>query len=217
MSHELVPDHAGDATGDQADWRRRDQADWRHRDQADWKRERRGPFGRLLTRAVGPYVDRATILGILLLVVLVTLPRLRSLAIHENELDALRTLDVLGGEVFAAEGARPERLGELFADASDDAALLERRLADTRVLDDGRLLLRYGYLFELVEGPRGPGVRAWPVEQGRTGQGAFWLGADLSLCGDANREARWSGPSRPPSPAEVGDWRALEPPAAADL
>ena len=159
-----------------------------------------------LGRRLAPYFDRATILGILLLVVLVTLPRLRSMAIHENELDALRTLGVLGGEVFAADAERPARLGELFAKDED----LDRRLADTDVLDEGRLLVRYGYLFELVEGPEGPGVRAWPVERGRTGQGAFWLDHRLGLHGDANRATRWSGPERPPSADEAAAWRALE-------
>lgn len=206
MSSELAPHSTERSAGSSSG----------QRDGAAWSATGSGPLARVANRYLAPYVDRATILGILLLVVLVTLPRLRSLAIHENELDALRTLDILGGEVFAAEGARPERLGELFGE-SEESALLGRRLADTRVLEDGRVLLRYGYLFELVEGPQGPGVRAWPVEQGRTGQGAFWLGADLSLCGDANREARWSGPARPPSPTDVRAWRELDPPAAGDL
>lgn len=166
--------------------------------------------GTWLQRRIGPYLDRATIFGILLLVVLVTLPRLRSLAIHENEIDALRTLGVLGGEVFAAANASPDRLGELFTEESG----LQRRLADTRVLDDGRLLLRYGYLFELVESQNVRGVRAWPVEHGRTGNGAFWLDAELGLLGSANREARWSGVERPPSPVDAHAWTALELPGS---
>lgn len=166
--------------------------------------------GGWLQRKLTPHLDRATILGILLLVVLVTLPRLRSLAIHENEMDALRTLGVLGGEVFAAEVAAPDRLGALFTPESG----LERRLADTRVLEDGRVLLRYGYLFELVEDQSGLGVRAWPVEHGRTGQGAFWLDAQRELHGSSNREARWSGVARPPAPSEVRSWRALELPGS---
>jgi len=166
--------------------------------------------GSWIRRKLSPYLDRATILGILLLVVLVTLPHLRSLAIHENEIDALRTLGVLGGEAFAAESAPPARLGELFTPESG----LERRLADTHVLEDGRLLLRYGYLFELVEGQDGRGVRAWPVEHGRTGHGAFWLDADRGLHGSSNREARWSGVERPPTPADARAWSALELPGS---
>lgn len=166
--------------------------------------------GGWLQRRLAPHLDRATILGILLLVVLVTLPRLRSLAIHENEMDALRTLGVLGGEVFAAESAAPDRLGALFTPESG----LERRLADTRVLEDGRLLVRYGYLFELVDDRTGRGVRAWPVEHGRTGQGAFWLDAERGLHGSSNREARWSGVERPPAPADVRAWNPLELPGS---
>jgi hypothetical protein len=166
--------------------------------------------GSWFQRKISPYLDRATILGIVLLVVLVTLPRLRSLAIHENEIDALRTLGVLGGEVFASESAPPDRLGQLFTPDSG----LERRLADTRVLEDGRLLLRYGYLFELVGGQGGRGVRAWPVEHGRTGHGAFWLDAERGLHGSSNREARWSGVERPPAPSEAREWNTLELPGS---
>jgi len=164
-------------------------------------------------RFVVRHLDRATILGILLLVVLVTLPRLRGLAIQENELDALRTLGILGGEVFAADHAGPDQLGDLFAAAEGLDSALERRLADTRVLDDGQRIVRYGYLFELTgdaADPAGRGLRAWPVEEGRTGQGAFWLNADLELRGNANREARWSGAGRPPVAGDVREWRSLE-------
>lgn len=166
--------------------------------------------GGWLQRRIAPHLDRATILGIVLLVILVTLPRLRSLAIHENEIDALRTLGVLGGQVFAAESAVPDRLGDLFTADSG----LERRLADTRVLEDGRVLLRYGYLFELVESDAGRGVRAWPVELGRTGQGAFWLDAQLGLTGTPNREERWSGIDRRPSASDTRNWTALELPGS---
>jgi len=166
--------------------------------------------GNALTRRLAPYLDRATVLGILLLVVLVTLPRLRSMAIQENELDAMRTLGVLGGEVFAAEKASPERLGQLF----EGESALDRRLADTRVTADGRLLERYGYLFELVESEDGPCLRAWPVEEGRTGQGAFWLDADLGLRGDANQGSQWSGLEKPPTPSDARTWNALELPGS---
>ncbi len=157
----------------------------------------RGPW--LLLVAVG------------LVVVLVSLPLLRGLALKENELDAIQTMNLLGREVFAAE-AEPRTLGEL---VQTDERLL-RRLPDTCLMEDGRLLFRHGYLFELVRPPEGaPGLYAWPFAYGETGLGAFHATSAGELLGHPNQEARWSGPTRNPAglPGEASSgsvaWREV--------
>lgn len=139
-------------------------------------------------------------------VVLVSLPLLRGLALRENERDAVRALRIFGGEVFAAESAPSRNLGALL-EANEG---LQRRLPDTRLVDDGRRLFHHGYLFELSLDDGGkPFLRAWPLAHGKTGLAAFLLGPDGELLGTPNASARWSGPEGAPSLADEPAWRAL--------
>jgi hypothetical protein len=140
---------------------------------------------------------RILILAISLVVVLVSLPLLRSLALRSNELDALRTLDLLGREVFAAQAGTPS-MGQLFREDGE----LVRRLPDRRLLVGGRLMFHHGYLFEVVPAADGaPALRAWPLAHGETGLGAFSSFGKGLLLGHPNRSARWSGvSSAPPLP-----------------
>ena len=162
--------------------------------------------GRVLLCAVG------------LVVVLVTLLILRSLALRSNELDALWALDLMGGEVFAAEEPA-ESMAELFHEGGE----LARRLPDSRLLAGGRLLFHHGYLFELVPSESGGrALRAWPLAHGETGLGAFSSAAPGELLGHPNRAARWSGPGAappiPPIRLELGDLEPTgAPEAASDL
>jgi hypothetical protein len=145
-------------------------------------------------------------------VVSVTLPLLRGLAVHENERDAIRTLELFGGEVFAGPRTSLSGLGALM----ESSPSLNRRLPDTRLFADGQRIFRHGYIFCLdrSEGHE-PELLAWPYSHGETGLGAFRLGASGELYGTVNRAARWSGPSRAPSAtalAEAGgalNWRRL--------
>lgn len=157
----------------------------------------RGPW--LLLAAVG------------LVVTLVSLPLLRGLALKENELDAIRTMNLLGREVFAGE-AEPRTLGEL---VQTDERLL-RRLPDTCLMEGGRLLFRHGYLFELIRPSEGsPLLYAWPFAYGETGLGAFHATSAGELLGHPNQAALWSGPTRTPAglPGEVSSgsapWREV--------
>jgi hypothetical protein len=141
--------------------------------------------------------SRGLLAGVGLVLVLVTIPLLRSLALHENERDALRALDLLAPAVLspgASERPFPELLG---ADGE-----LARRLPDTRLLDGGRVLFHHGYLFEVVAGTAGERqLRAWPLRHGETGLGVFWSPRPGEVLGHPNRGALWSGlESAPPVP-----------------
>jgi len=137
-------------------------------------------------------------------VVLVTLPLLRSLALRSNELDALRALDLLGREVFAAE-IPVTAVGELFG---EDLPLSDR-LPDTRLLEGGRLMFHHGYLFEVVSTTDGGRVlRAWPLAHGETGLGAFTSPGPGQLLGHPNQSARWSGAGAAPPALPLADTAA---------
>lgn len=169
---------------------------------------RRETFAARLRRFLeGPWL----LLGAVgLVVVLVSLPLLQDLAVKENELDAIRTMDLLGREVFAAE-APAATLGGV---VQGNELLLER-LPDTRLLKEGRLLFRHGYLFELLRSESGARVlRAWPFHHGRTGLGAFWSTTEGKLFGHPNSRAAWSGVASPPTslpakPTAAPDWRRV--------
>jgi hypothetical protein len=152
----------------------------------------------------GPYL---LLVAVGVVVVLVSLPLLRGLALRENERDAIRTLRLFGSEVFAAPAEAPGNLGSLV----EGDATLNRHLPDTRLVDDGRRLFRHGYLFELVQTGEGtPLLRAWPFSHGETGLAAFLLGPDGRLLGTPNASARFSGPSHPPAPEDASiAWRQL--------
>ncbi len=150
-------------------------------------------------------------------VVLVSLPLLQSLALKQNEMDALRALRLLGGslpmgEVHAAEGTPLPQLSALVAEETD----LGRRLPDTKLFDDGRLLFHHGYLFEMVETDSGSlGLIAWPLAHGETGLGAFLWNGSGQILGHPNQEALWSGPENAPAWPEEGmqeanPWRPVE-------
>ncbi|MFT7671543.1 MAG: hypothetical protein ACI8X5_004264 [Planctomycetota bacterium] len=150
---------------------------------------------RLLMAAVG------------VVVALVTLPLLRSLALKENEIDALRALDFLGREVYAAENSALT-VGDLV-----ESGELAIRMPDTRLLEGGRVMFHHGYLFDLVPTEDGGRVlRAWPWAHGKTGLGAFWCDAPGILHGHPNSRAMWSGEASAPNPSTQG-WRPVAIPA----
>jgi hypothetical protein len=153
--------------------------------------------------------DHVTLFLIGLVVILVSLPRLRRFALRENETDAAHMLRVLWNESESqAVTLHPGVLGALFGPGTG----LQNRSEDVEVLDDGRLR-RHGYLFDVIETSRGGiFIGAWPWEYGRTGIGAFSIGGERGLCGNENVEGSFSGPDRPPSSAELADdraWRSM--------
>lgn len=153
--------------------------------------------------------DYVTLSAIGVVVLLVSLPKLRAFALRENELDAVTTLRVL--QVDATQRSSVMRAGGLGALlASNDTHRV--RLDDVELLPEGRLR-RHGYLFDAVEAaPRRWVLRAWPWEHAHTGLGAFEAavvetsrreaeGETTGLVlGHANPDGAFSGPgSAPPA------------------
>ncbi len=155
--------------------------------------------------------DTVTLVAVATVVLLVSLPRLRDFALRENGNDArqlMRTLaELVGGSVQAAQGVA-------IRDLVQSDAQLERQLRDVEYLDDGALLRRHGYLFELVHERSGVlGLRAWPWRHGRTGLHSYVWRPGNGIFAHPNPLGAWAGESRPPLDAvESGAWRLLPPP-----
>jgi hypothetical protein len=149
-------------------------------------------------------VDWSTIGAIVVVVVLVSIPRLRAFAVRANELDAMHMLHALAAQPAPAGH---EAIGNDLALLVLGDAGLRQRLEDLECLDDGRLR-RHGYLFDLTMlRPGEPMLRAWPWSHGQTGRSAFVWTPQRGLLAAPNHEGRFSGPSRPPLPEDVGpDW-----------
>jgi hypothetical protein len=152
------------------------------------------------------WADASVLLAVAVVVLLVSLPRLREFALRENEADA-RTLVARLGELCARE----THAGSL-AQALEREPQLVARLDDAEWLDQGRVLRRHGYLFELDASRRPARVLAWPWEHGRTGLRAFrWEAGVLQI--HSNRAGAWSGAQAPPLEDASGDgWRPVDAP-----
>jgi hypothetical protein len=157
------------------------------------RRERRSP------------IDVAVLALIGVVVVLVSLPKLRRFALHENESDAIHAVRVLGDDALEHE--------ELFA-AGRLAALVDavpgrrRQLEDLETLPDGKLR-RHGYVFEWIEGQDGgTAIVAWPWEHGRTGVEVFAIVPGGPVLGLSNADGRYGGARRPPPPPQAEHPRA---------
>lgn len=148
-----------------------------------------------------------TLVAIAAVVVVISLPRLREFALRENESDARALLSRLAAtlEVHAAE--TPRAVEELVrADGG-----LAQWTTDGEYLEDGRLLRRHGYLFDVTFGADHRwAVRAWPWRAGRTGTRAFVDVAGAALVVHPNDGARYSGLRGAPNVGELdaaAGWR----------
>jgi hypothetical protein len=152
-----------------------------------------------------------SLLAVAAVLVVVSLPRLRGLALAENEAEARATTQLFAQALRSEAGAdgrlpswrellrRPELAGVL---------------ADGELVAQGRLLRRHGYLFELTRlapslsvpsapcallaGARGGlcsmlAVHAWPWSHGATGEAAFLATAGGAELVHPNEEPRWQG------------------------
>lgn len=155
-------------------------------------------------------VDYLTLFLIGLVVVLVSLPRLRRFALRENELDAMALLATLGGDLNEfGEGLSNGGLAGLLAANPHH----ENRFEDLEVLPGG-MLRRHGYLFDAEQDEAGRWIlRGWPWDYGRTGLGSFVFTPGEGLIGNENANAVCDGPGRPPNSIEAhagsAGWRAL--------
>jgi len=150
--------------------------------------------------------DWITLGAILVVVLVVSLPRLHALTIQQNERDAIQATRMLGQSVFAMES------DPMLADLLQENQSLEHRLEDVEVLEHGRVLRRHGYLFDLAHTRTGAlTIRAWPWNCGETGYGAFILTSDGGLRGHPNEDSLWSGPGNAPAiPDSDPMWRPVE-------
>lgn len=180
---------------------------------------------RALERRVGVSVGgMLTIAVVLALLFVISVPRLRSFARHENERDARVASVLLAAELAAyldehaaetpASAVEPPSIEHL-------AEILRHRLPDIEFLESGRTMRRHGYRFEIVRlapPPPKPGevlaapptpkpvlaVCAWPDRHGRSGVPTFRALADGRLLLHANHAGRWDGVSAPAS--EFTSW-----------
>lgn len=155
------------------------------------------------------WADAAVLAAVAVVVLLVSLPRLREFALRENESDA-RTLLARLGELCTRES--PVQDGQLatLTEVLARAPQLAARLDDAEWLQGGAVLRRHGYLFELEASAPTPVIRAWPWEHGRTGCSAFrWrMGA---LEGHPNPTGEWSGMASGEAELSPAEWRPVTP------
>jgi hypothetical protein len=148
-----------------------------------------------------PLADYLTILAIVGVVVVVTIPRLRGFAVRENETDAIHMLRALATQ--PAPAGREQAGNDLALLVARDSGL-RRRLEDIECLDDGSLR-RHGYLFDMTMlRPGEPMLRAWPWSHGQTGNDAFVWTPQRGLLWNRNADGRFSGPGGAPAPADMG-------------
>lgn len=146
-----------------------------------------------------------------------TLTRLQLFAVYENERDAVALLERLGRKLDLHElSTRPTAVD--LRDAVTEAGLRVGNPADAVWLDEGRLLRRRGYLFDLGVDDAGRAcVRAWPWRAGATGVAVYAYSATAGLLGHANgwsdanglvradaQRPMWSGPEARPAVAARG-------------
>lgn len=165
-----------------------------------------------------------TIFAIVAVLVLVSLPRLRSFAATANEEDA-RSTSLRLAAALAERVLVPGELPPVEEVARDHL----RELTNAEFLDDGRQMRRHGYLFSLRRVPRpestGLGrvvyasdqepllaIVAWPWDVGRTGQAA-WVATvegDLLSLRTENEDVPldgWNGPGHaPPLGQAIASW-----------
>lgn len=144
--------------------------------------------------------------AISVVVVLVSLPRLRSFALRENEADAVYLLRTVG-EYLLESGLEQDALPDLVALLREEPEL-ERTLRNCHDFGEG-VVLRHGYLFDSCRPAPGRwALRAWPYRHGQTGRSAFvWLAGE-GLREHPNRDAAFDGPDARPDPSSAaGGWR----------
>lgn len=149
----------------------------------------------------------ATLVAVGVVVLVVSLPRLRDFALRENEEDARLVVERLAAlvenEVQAGERA-----------ANVEALVLKspgypRQFEDAEFLDGGTLMRRHGYLFEIGRPGDTLPVRAWPWQHRRTGFSAYAWTREQRLVGNANSDGSFSGPGHAPGVTSA-EWLDLD-------
>jgi hypothetical protein len=142
-----------------------------------------------------------SLLAVAAVLVVVSLPRMRGLALAENEVDASATAQLLAAALSADEAAEgaPPSWREFLARPE-----LAGVLSDGELVAEGTLLRRHGYLFELTRLAPGRSsasssartelaVRAWPWAHGATGEATFLATAGGAHLVHPNESPCWQG------------------------
>ena len=162
----------------------------------------RGSRGRAFS-----WIEALLILSILALVLASSHPRVRGKGIARNESFALATLARLSRAEREFQEASPGNFASL------STLLVEGRFRlEGGTFLEGETLRAQGYLFRLSPLPEPSGesrpanftppfvALAWPIEYGRTGNGAFSL-EGTGICRESrNARRRYSGLDQGPSP-----------------
>lgn len=141
--------------------------------------------------------------AVAVLLATLTLTRLQLFAVYENERDAVDLVERLGRGLDLHTLGDGATLGAAVAAAGTTVG----NSADAVWLDEGRLLRRRGYLFDLGRDAEGRlCVRAWPWRAGATGAAAYAWVPGAGLLGHTNGVVHaetpaplWTGPSAPPA------------------
>lgn len=147
--------------------------------------------------------------AVVVVLVVVSVPRLQDLARQENEADARATAQLLARALGSFPAPFAPTMRELVRRPELSGGLL-----DAELLQRGALLRRHGYLFEvtqlapsmslpaaplaLISGETGvlksmPAIRAWPWRHGSSGELAFLVTAAGASLLHPNSEPRWHG------------------------
>jgi len=147
--------------------------------------------------------------AVVLVLVVVSVPRLQDLARQENEADARVTAELLARALRTLPAASEPSLRDLVRRPE-----LSGGLSDAELLQHGSLLRRHGYLFEvtrlspslslpaaplsLLSGDPGalagmPAIRAWPWAHGSSGEIAFLVTAAGACLLRDDTALRWHG------------------------
>lgn len=164
------------------------------------------------SRARGPisFSGALSLLAVVAVLVVVSLPRLRGLAQQENEVDAKSTARLLAS-ALREMGSSPARKPAM-------RELLRRPelvgLGDAELLAGGAVMRRHGYLFEVtclpptVTATCAPAallggesaalcgllaIRAWPWDRGATGRFAFLATQRGGTLAHSNSDSPWAG------------------------
>jgi len=169
-----------------------------------------------------------TMLAIVSVVVFVSVPRLRSFALHENESDARYIAGLLAAQL-AQRSPAELAASELRIQDLASTPLVARALSDGDYLEHGGLLRRHGFLFRVVqvegaEGhparPKGTvlagqrpvfAIQAWPWRHGRTGSATLLATDNGLIFRHPNHAGTWNGPLE--SKPRLSSWQgwSLEP------
>lgn len=150
-----------------------------------------------------------SLVAVLSVLVVISIPRLQGIARQENEADARLTAQLLAGALGSCDPSAATTMRDLVRRPE-----LASGLADAELLLRGSLLRRHGYLFEvtrlapslslpavpraLLSGEKGvlgsmPAIRAWPWSHGSSGERAFLVTVGGASLQHPNSVPRWHG------------------------